>query len=65
MRKTIVIGLFAFAVSSISAAENLAKFAGCEDPAVFKKCGAGVALSTDKPHSGKTSLRIANKMRLQ
>lgn len=59
MRKTTVVGLFAFAVSSLYAAENLAKFAGCEDSAVFKKCGAGVALSTDKPHSGKTSLRIA------
>ena len=61
MSKITLLGLFAFAFAGIccSAAEkNLINLAGCEDAAILKKCGAGVKLSTEKPHSGKSSLRI-------
>ena len=59
MSKTALLGLFAIAGICCSAAEaNLINFAGCEDAAVMKKCGAGVTLSTVKPHSGKSAMRI-------
>ncbi|MBR2428002.1 MAG: hypothetical protein IKB16_14815 [Lentisphaeria bacterium] len=62
MMKTMISGFVVFAAAGLFAAENLAKFADCEDPVLLRKCGAGVTLSTVKPHSGKTSLCV-NAMR--
>ena len=61
MSKITLFSLFAFAFAGIcchGAEKNLISFAGCEDAAVLKKCGAGVKLSTVKPHSGKSSMCI-------
>lgn len=56
-----MLSLFTFAVmgaSCFAAEKNLISFAGCENAAVLKKCGAGVKLSTVKPRSGKSCMRI-------